>query len=81
MKKHYYNNKTKKKLLKRVKHEKFVNVIINLCFQTIYFKKSNNDVCPADALFGCGDLVNWQFGFLLYYALHTERFGLSAIVW
>jgi hypothetical protein len=29
-------------------------------FQTIYLKKSNNDVCLADAFSGCGVWINLQ---------------------
>jgi hypothetical protein len=50
-----------KKLLKQVNKEKVINVIINKHFQTFYLKNSNSGVSLADALFGCSDLVNWQF--------------------
>lgn len=44
-----------------MKHEKFINVIINYHFQTLYLKNYNNEVCLVDALPGCGDSANWQF--------------------
>jgi hypothetical protein len=47
-----------KQLFKQVKHEKLTNIIINQHFQTLYLKRSNNDVCLADTFFGCGDLDN-----------------------
>jgi hypothetical protein len=51
-----------RKLLKGVRHEKLLNVVIDLHFKIFNLKKSNNDVCLADTFLVCGDLVNWQLG-------------------
>jgi hypothetical protein len=49
-KKHYYST--------TIMYYTIIIITAEKTCKTLNLKKSNNDVCLADAYFGCGDLVN-----------------------